>query len=84
MEPIEIVHSTPSKLLIRCGSKTATISGEALVRLPGQPDFIIYANSLKAWQHNINSVKILSKERDEVIKEVVRQLEIRGWRIEVE
>jgi hypothetical protein len=84
MDPIEIIHTTPSKITIRSGKKTATIFGEALTRTPGQPDFIIYANSLKIWSSEKGSIEILQEEHDTIITKVVSELRSRGWAIDVE
>lgn len=84
MNSIEIINSTPSKITIRSGEKTATIAGEALTRMPGQPDFIVYANSLRSWHAGAESTEISPSERTQLIEEVVKQLLDRGWKIEVE
>lgn len=84
MEPIEVINSTPSKIVIRSGARTAIISGEALTKTPGQPDFVIYAGSLKAWHGPAGVEEILQDERDLVVADVVSQLRGRGWNIEVE
>jgi hypothetical protein len=84
MEPIEIINSTPSKIVIRSGTRTATIFGEALTKTLGQPDFVIYAGSLKAWHGPAGIEDIPRDERNFIVAEVVSQLRGRGWNIEVE
>ena len=84
MDNIEITHTTPSKILIRCGVKTATILGEALTRLPNEPDFVLYADSLKSWHIGMITKEINLQERNQIIQNVLTQLTGRGWRIEVE
>lgn len=84
MDLVDVTYSTPSKILIRSGRKTATIYGEALAKLPGQPDFIIFLNSLKHWCEGENILEISLVERNKIVCEVVDQLSKRGWKIEVE
>jgi hypothetical protein len=84
MDAIEIVYSTPSQITIRSKAKAATISGEALTRRPGEPDFILHAGSLKFWLTRNGKLNIPIDERNRIIQEVSTTLSNRGWRIDVE
>lgn len=45
----DVEEVTPGHILIRIGPNRIKIYGEALTRISGQPDYIVYRNSIAEW-----------------------------------
>jgi hypothetical protein len=79
-----IKRMTRSEIVFELDGRTATIQGEALVPEPGQPSFVIYADSLKSWDAESRGLPMTAIERRQVLQGTMDALRARGTPFEVE
>jgi Immunity protein 74 len=79
-----ITYMTPSYIDYQFGDKSIRIDGEALVPTPGQPDYVIYAFSIRQWNPPHDSIAMTSSDKKMVLEEVTRDLRARGTVVDVE
>ena len=60
------------------GDRRVVIGGEAL--LEGDPDFLVYAQYLKAWS---DGTVLTEEEKVELLDELVEEARRRGWKFEI-
>jgi hypothetical protein len=58
--------------------RAAEVGGEAL--LAGDPDFVVYANSLTAWSVG---TPMTAEEKVELLDDLVDEVRRRGWKFEI-
>jgi hypothetical protein len=79
-----IKRMTRSEIVFELDGRTATIQGEALVPEPGQPSFIIYADSLKSWDEGSRDRQMTAEDRRRVLHGAMEALRDRGTPFEIE
>jgi hypothetical protein len=62
---------TPGHIVLRVGDRRIKLYGEALVRIPGQPDYVIFRNSITNWLSPTNEPVSPSDAR--LIEDLLRQ-----------
>jgi len=72
MTSLTIIRTPPSRIEFRIGEKHGVVYGEALLRSPGSPDFVIYAGSLKRWHTPSGEELVGHSERLLAIAELVK------------
>jgi hypothetical protein len=81
---MKITQITRSAIHIDCDEKSLTLMGEALQRVPGEPDFIIYSNTLQYWDPPFSNVRIDDETKRALLDEVTKILAERNIACRIE
>ena len=78
-----ITKMSPGYLRVQMGERTVTIEGEGLVRMEGQPDYVIYKDSIRQWDSpHVEPIDEVTKQQ--ILHDVVLELEEQGVKVAVE
>jgi hypothetical protein len=69
----------PGLVKAKIGEREISVGGEAM--LNGNPDFVVYAQYLKAWS---DGTPLTEEERTAFLDDLVEAASRRGWKFEVE
>ena len=68
---------------VQVGERAVTIEGEGLVHMEGQPDYVIYKDSIRQWDPP-DSKPIDETMKQQILCGVVSELEQQGVKVAVE
>lgn len=72
---------TRSTLHLEVGGRAVTLQGEALLPGKGNPEFIVYANTLERWD---DGQMVTPLERRRILRAIEDEAALAGRRIEIE
>jgi hypothetical protein len=81
---VEIINIARGHIVLRDGSKSTTIYGEALLRGYKSPDFILYSSSIERWDMPDESEKICEEKKKEMIDFIKEEFARRSMTVEIE
>jgi len=68
---------------LRVGSKSLTILGEGLLQMKGQPDYVIYEDSIESWD-GPEKEPIDAGTRQVILDDLVKEMREQGMKVEIE
>jgi len=68
---------------MRVGDRSVTIFGEGLLPMAGQPDYVIYKNSIEYWD-GPEKDPIDAATRQSILDDLVKEMRERGMKVAVE
>ena len=80
----KIIEMTPSHIRLRFEDKSVTIEGEAYARGYGNPDFVVYKNSIQRWDPPFDGVLIDEDTKDKILAELTAEMSKEKITIEIE
>jgi len=78
-----ITRISRSFIEAQVGHKAVTILGEGLLRMEGQPDYVVYESSIKYWD-GPEKEPIDAAAREVILADVVAEMQRRGMVVAVE
>lgn len=81
---MELAEIARGHLRVKVGAKSVTISGEALLRGYGSPDFVLYQNSIAKWDAPHEHDDVTTAEKEQVIQFVKKEFSRRKILLEIE
>jgi hypothetical protein len=75
---MELIWENRGLVRAKIEGREISVGGEAM--LGGSPDFIVYAQYLKAWS---DGTPLTDEERTKVLDDLVEEADRRGWKFEV-
>ena len=81
---MEIVEIARGHIVVQAGKKIIKIYGEALLRVDGFPDFVVYSNSIERWDCLGNCEEVSCEDRAEILVFVRREFARRNMTVEIE
>jgi hypothetical protein len=79
-----ILDITRGHIRVSLAGKTASVGGEGYARGHGNPDFVIYRNTILAWDPPNQSEWIDEATKDLILADIIAGLVDRGMTVEVE
>ena len=79
-----ITYMTPARVDFECGDRSGTVDGEALVKTPGSPSFVIYSNTFRNWKPPHQDDPVTEATRRAVMNDLLEGFRERGMTAEVE
>jgi hypothetical protein len=80
-----ITEITRGHMRLRFGDRTVRINGEMLVPArPGDPDFVVYRNSIQSWDPPFDKETIQDETRAKILQQLQLEWEKRGGVLEIE
>lgn len=79
-----IKYMTPGRIDLVCEDKEIEIPGEALVRMPGQPDFVVYAAMIKGWLPPHDNDALSFSDKIGILKQLRSDLKEKKIAFEIE
>jgi hypothetical protein len=79
-----IIRITKGTIKLQVGDRAVTVDGEAYARGYGNPDFVVYADSIRNWDQPNDRVAIDEKEKKEILDLIKSEMHKRNMTVEVE
>ena len=74
MSAATVTYITPSDIIVQVGSRSVTVSGEAVIIRPEAPYFV-YSASIRAWQSPHEHEEFSAQDRDHVLRAIREYME---------
>ncbi|WP_394825178.1 Imm74 family immunity protein [Pendulispora albinea] len=84
MSTIRVVEVTRGHIRVQVGDRSLTIQGEGHLPAPGSPGYLIYANSIRAWDPPHQSDALDLAQKKDILTGVLRHFDAKGTHYTVE
>lgn len=79
-----IIEITRGHICLKVDNKTIRIAGEGLLSKKGQPNYIVYLNSIKKWDPPFDNEIIDEKTKEKIIEKIKVETKEKGLIVEFE
>lgn len=69
-----ILSVTKGSVQMKIGERTLTIGGEALLPMPGEPDYVVSLYDITCWDPPFESIEISTEEKKKILNIFVDEM----------